>query len=827
MQVDEPKAEAVDPSNDAILSPVKIDGEAKGEPVSLDRPPISSIDEPQQPETKIEDAPMPVSTGLGDIAMGEAAAAAPKAEEVVSLAAQPLAEEATPVAAQQSAEQSTVQAEKPVLVAPAVGGLGGASGPSAIPGAIASAEVAGQTRPADGLDGGQEPPAKRQRQSTSADPSKQPLAGPDATQMTAAQIKFCQNIIKSLKGRPDSLAFVAPVNPEQLGIPHYRTIIKEPMDLGTVDIKLALTAAASKGGQKHTDKTKQADKWNLDPVKDVYATIDDFEKDVRLVFQNCFTFNGPDHPLSLSAQNLQNVFDKQLKTMPSSNPPAPGAAVENSSSVPPTPGDASSIAGGRRASDGLASRPKRDIHPPAPKDLPWADQPQAAGATGSKKKKSKKPLTPRQQAYVNKKNKDQLRYCAKVIDLMYKPPAADYAWPFFAKPEMGLDFAEAYYQEIKRPIALKDIKNAITINQYEDAEDVQSDMELLFANCFQFNPPGTDVYVMGDKLKSFWNDKLKKMPQPPEPAEDEEEEEEEEEEEDESQIQARAIRDQIELLQMQLQGLEGNNKAAGAKALASAKASLAALPAKKGQRRPSESGGSAKKKAAGGAGGGTSGGGGGGAAKKSKASTSSSAGAGGDGAAKKATSKPKKPSGGKKRDEDVRDVTYEQKEELATKITQLSDEALEIALKIIAEDKPPSANDDEEIELDIDDLSPGTLYKLYRHVVRPKGPKKPVADKSNAIDGRKRGTGGVKRKNLDEGEEAARIARLQAQLQQFDNPDAGECHLVCLCLLCSVADTHFFSAQGSGAPTAGAHDDLVASDSSSGEDESDSESEYE
>ena len=38
--------------------------------------------------------------------------------------------------------------------------------------------------------------------------------------------------------------------------------------------------------------------------------------------------------------------------------------------------------------------------------------------------------------------------------------------------------------------------------------------------------------------------------------------------------------------------------------------------------------------------------------------------------------------------------------------------------------------------------------------------------KSAPLDGRKRGTGGIKKKNLDEGEEAERIARLQQQLEQ-------------------------------------------------------------
>lgn len=182
--------------------------------------------------------------------------------------------------------------------------------------------------------------------------------------------------------------------------------------------------------------------------------------------------------------------------------------------------------------------------------------------------------------------------------------------------------------------------------------------------------------------------------------------------------------------------------------------------------------------------------------KKSKAKASGSGGSAAGGAgdyvpSKKAaaSSQKKKAStskktGGSKRgagsDDDIRTVTYEQKEELAAKITELSEERLDGAIRIINEDKPPNQSEEEEIELDIDELSPRTLYKLYKYVVRPskKAAAAAAAAKNNGrsapIDGRKRGTGGLKKKNLDEGEEAERIARLQQQLEQFGNPDAGE-----------------------------------------------------
>lgn len=611
-----------------------------------------------------------------------------------------------------------------------------------------------------------------------ADTGNAHLAGPEATEMTAAQIKFCQNAIKSLKGRPESPAFLQPVNPVALNIPHYPNVIAQPMDLGTVDIKLALTAAAQKGGNKQTEKTKQAISWNLDPAKDVYRTAQDFEKDVRLVFSNCVTFNGPDHFLSQGAKSLEAVFDKQVKSIPS-------AQAEQEISM--------DVTARRQSESGASSRPKRDIHPPAPKDLPWADRPQTATMAAPRRKKSRGSMSAREQAHYDKVNKDQLRFVNKVIDDFHKPPMNQFAWVFFEKPSMDLEFAAAYYATIKQPISLKEIKSRLLHGEYDDVEGVKDDVSLMIRNCFTFNEKGSDVYVMGAEVKKAWEAKLAKMPRPPspEPDYDEDEEEYDEEEDEENDAKAQAIRDQIAALQATLENLEGSSKAAGAKALASAKASLAAVPSKGSKkRRPSESSVSGKKAPT---------------AKKAKSSTTAASSTAASAEPKKP--KPKKVSeGSKRRDEDVREVTYEQKEELAQKITQLPDDRLDGALKIIAEDKPPSANDDEEIELDIDDLSPATLYKLYRYVVRPKG-KKVTTSKLSASDGRKRGTGGVKRKNLDEGEEAARIARLQQQLQQFDNPDG---------------------ARASQPPTgvAAGHDDLVASESSSGEEESESDSDY-
>ena len=60
--------------------------------------------------------------------------------------------------------------------------------------------------------------------------------------------------------------FLSPVDPVALGIPTYFDIIKDPMDLGTINSKLE---------------------------RGRYASPEEFEADVRLVLHNCFLFNHP------------------------------------------------------------------------------------------------------------------------------------------------------------------------------------------------------------------------------------------------------------------------------------------------------------------------------------------------------------------------------------------------------------------------------------------------------------------------------------------------------------------------------------------------------
>ena len=71
----------------------------------------------------------------------------------------------------------------------------------------------------------------------------------------------------------------------------------------------------------------------------------------------------------------------------------------------------------------------------------------------------------------------------------------------------------------------------------------------------------------------------------------------------------------------------------------------------------------------------------------------------------------------------------------------------------------------EEIELEIDLLPANVLIKLYNFVIRPLK----AAQPKRARTGKGTGTGGLKRKSMDEDVEAEKIRALEARIALFEN----------------------------------------------------------
>eukprot|EP01080_Neovahlkampfia_damariscottae_P000199 gene199-4445_t len=108
----------------------------------------------------------------------------------------------------------------------------------------------------------------------------------DELRLLSESHQQCYKILESLMLHHYSWPFLQPVDPVALNIPDYLDIIKTPMDLSTIKKKL---------------------------LSGKYETIQEFAIDIRLVWQNCFTYNPPTSDVVKMAQDLDQFFETRFK----------------------------------------------------------------------------------------------------------------------------------------------------------------------------------------------------------------------------------------------------------------------------------------------------------------------------------------------------------------------------------------------------------------------------------------------------------------------------------------------------------------------------------
>lgn len=541
---------------------------------------------------------------------------------------------------------------------------------------------------------------------------------PNDTPITSAQYKALTRVVANIKRVQSSLPFRQPVDYVALNIPSYPTIVKTPMDLKTLEENL------------------KANK---------YPTVDAFVTDFNLIVENCRTFNGPDHSITKLANEMQKAFqkqcdkvpgpdvleppvDKKKKTITASAPKPPPARRESRSSLPGSArspvsaGSQQTFALGptgvpliRRDSTTVGDgRPKREIHPPAPRDLPYANQ---------KPKKKKYQL--------------ELKFCDKVLAELFKPKYSYCNYPFLTPVDPVALNIPTYHSIIKKPMDLSTIRTKLDQGQYENAKEFEADVRLVFQNCYKFNRPGDLIDTAGHQLENIFSTEFGKKrdfieqntpgsgPQSPgssEAEESDEEDEEDEEEDDQEQTELQILQKQIAAMSKQVEMIRKkkasppvtNKKAAKGSKLVrkDSKKTAPAKPEKKAPARP---------------------------VKKEKAPY----------------------------------VSYEQKQDISNRINSLPESKMATALKIIRDNMPNLKGvQEDELELDIDELSDEVLHKLLifvrKHAPRADdSPARPAPTASSAAPTRK------KNKPMSKTEQEARIAQVQSGLSAFQNPGAA------------------------------------------------------
>lgn len=98
-------------------------------------------------------------------------------------------------------------------------------------------------------------------------------------------MQLCFSILKAVQQRPEAAPFLQPVDWKYYGLTDYPEIIKNPMDLGTVNT-------------------------NLEAGK--YAGPEAFATDVRLVWRNAQKYNRQDSDIYQTAEKLSKTFEKKF-----------------------------------------------------------------------------------------------------------------------------------------------------------------------------------------------------------------------------------------------------------------------------------------------------------------------------------------------------------------------------------------------------------------------------------------------------------------------------------------------------------------------------------
>lgn len=301
------------------------------------------------------------------------------------------------------------------------------------------------------------------------EPAPKPPSEPDmdnlpATPIPKHQAKFALNSIKTIKRLRDAAPFTVPVDIVKLNIPLYYNYITRPMDLSTIERKI-----------------------NLNAYSDVSEIVDDF----NLMVSNCCRFNGEDSGISQMAKSIKGHFEKHMLNMPPKVLPNNGSTSPNAA----TNRRRGSNAMAERRDSVASHRPKRTIHPPKSKELPYDVRPR------------------------KKKYAVELRFCSQTLKELTSKKHYSINFPFLAPVDPVALNIPKYFEVIKEPMDLGTVQSKLANNQYENGDMFERDIRLVFENCYKFNPEGTDVNAMGKKLEAIFDKKWANRPvAPPTPS---------------------------------------------------------------------------------------------------------------------------------------------------------------------------------------------------------------------------------------------------------------------------------------------------------------------
>lgn len=345
-----------------------------------------------------------------------------------------------------------------------------------------------------------EPSAKRTKTDDEADSQGHPApdaqaasqAGgtkSDSNTITPYEAKEIVKILKNVLRTNDGKNFRAPVSMlwPNFADAYYAKVLN-PIDLGTIETKV----------KEHK-----------------YGTWGEFRADMQLIADNALLFNGENHPITKAGESVRSSVYNKTAAIPAEPvvvPKAPRKQVKRST---PHAESAPRAAAARRPSRSAGTggspgapsqtfaldpststplirrdstkneggRPKREIHPPKNKDLPYSVRPKA------------------------RKYAAEMRFCEETLNEMKKPKHAAFASAFYVPVDPVALNIPNYFTTIKTPMDLSTVAKRLQTGVYQRAKDFEAEVRLIFTNCYKFNPPGNPVREMGRQLEAVFEEK--------------------------------------------------------------------------------------------------------------------------------------------------------------------------------------------------------------------------------------------------------------------------------------------------------------------------------
>lgn len=88
--------------------------------------------------------------------------------------------------------------------------------------------------------------------------------------------------------------------------------------------------------------------------------------------------------------------------------------------------------------------------------------------------------------------------CINIVKSLKNHP---YSFPFLYPVDPVMLGIVDYFEIIKYPMDLGTLDSKLKNNSYNNIQEFKSELDLIWNNCYTYNPPNSDISLMAKKLK--------------------------------------------------------------------------------------------------------------------------------------------------------------------------------------------------------------------------------------------------------------------------------------------------------------------------------------